>query len=85
MLEPVRPDVRKRRVHQRSYSNWRWHLDEVLVWINGETHYIWRAVDHEGEMLEVFATKWWDYKTALTFINRAMKRVLPEECELVSV
>jgi hypothetical protein len=36
-------------------------------------------------MLEVFSTKWWDYKTALTFINRAMKRVLPEECELVSV
>jgi transposase-like protein len=25
------------------------------VWINGETYYLWRAVDHEGEVLEVFA------------------------------
>jgi putative transposase len=29
--------IRKRRVRQRSYSNWRWHLDEVFVKINGET------------------------------------------------
>ena len=42
--------------HPRSYSNWRWHLDEVFVKINGETHYLWRAVDHEGEVLESFVT-----------------------------
>jgi putative transposase len=67
-------EIRKRRVHNRSYSNWRWHLDEVFVRINGETHYLWRAVDHEGEVLEVFATKRRDRKAALTFIKRAMKR-----------
>ena len=44
-------EIRKRRVHHRSYSPWRWHLDEVFVRINGETHYLWRAVDHEGEAL----------------------------------
>ena len=49
--------IRKRRIHHRSFSQWRWHLDEVFVRINGETHYLWRAVDHEGEVLEVFATK----------------------------
>ncbi len=43
--------IRKRRVDQRYYSTWRWHLDEVFVRINGETHYLWRAVDHEGEVL----------------------------------
>lgn len=46
-------EIRKRRVHHGWYSNWRWHLDEVFVKINGETHYLWRAVDHEGEVLEV--------------------------------
>ena len=46
-------EIRKRRVHPGWYSNWRWHLDEVFVKINGETHYLWRAVDHEGELLEV--------------------------------
>ena len=50
-------EIRKRRVHHRSYSCWRWHLDEVFVRINGKTHYLWRGVDHEGEVLEVFATK----------------------------
>ena len=67
-------EIRKRRVHHRSYSNWRWHLDEVFVRINGVTHYLWRAVDHEGEVLEVFATKRRDRKAALRFLKRAMKR-----------
>ena len=50
-------EIRKRCVHQRSYSNWKWSLDEVFVKINGETYYLWRAVNHEGEVLEEFATK----------------------------
>ena len=68
-------EIRKRRIQQhRSYSQWRWHLDEVFVRINGETHYLWRAVDHEGEVLEVFATKRRDRKAALKFLKRTMKR-----------
>jgi putative transposase len=67
-------EIRKRRVHHASYSLWRWHLDEVFVKINGQTHYLWRAVDHEGEVLEVFATKSRDRKAALKFLKRAMKR-----------
>jgi len=67
-------EIRKRRIHHRSYSCWRWHLDEVFVRINGETHYLWRAVDHEGEVLEVFATKRRDRRAALKFLKRAMKR-----------
>ena len=42
--------------------------------INGGTHYLWRAVGHEGEVLEVFATKHRDRKSALKFLKRAMKR-----------
>ena len=41
---------------------------------HGEVHYLWRAVDHEGEVLEVFATKRRDRRAALTFLKRAMKR-----------
>jgi len=67
--------IRKRRICQyRGYRQWRWHLDEVFVKINGETHYLWRAVDHEGEVLEVFATKRRDRKAALKFLKRTMKR-----------
>ena len=55
-------------------TQWRWHLDEVFVRINGETFYLWRAVDHEGEVLEAFVTKRRDCKAALRFLRKAMKR-----------
>ncbi len=67
-------EIWKRRVHHGFYSQWRWHLDEVFVRINGETHYLWRGVDHEGEALEVLATKRRDRRAALRFLRRAMKR-----------
>ncbi len=68
-------EIRKRRVQQhRSFSRWRWHLDEVFVRINGETHYLWRAVDHEGEVLEAYVTKKRDSKAALKFLRKTMKR-----------
>ena len=54
--------------------NWQWHLDEVFVKINGETHYLWRAIDHKGEVLESYVTKRLDRKAALKFVRKAMKR-----------
>ena len=67
-------EIRKRFVRNHSYSTWRWHLDEVFVKINGERDYLWCAVDHEGEVLEVFAAKRRDRKAALGLLKRALKR-----------
>ena len=67
-------EIRKRRVQSHAYSNWRWHLDEVFVKINGETHYLWRAVDHEGEVLESFVTKRRNRTAALRFHKKLMKQ-----------
>ncbi|MCF1709457.1 IS6 family transposase [Tabrizicola sp. J26] len=68
-------EVRRRRVDRmRPCRQWRWHLDEMFVKINGETHYLWRAVDHEGEVLESYVTKSRDRRAALSFLKRAMKR-----------
>lgn len=68
-------EIRRKRVRRmRAFSNWQWHLDEVLVKINGETHYLWRAVDHEGEELESHVTKRRDRKAALKFLRKSMKR-----------
>ena len=58
-------EIKKRRIHHRSYSRWHWHLDEVFVRINGDPHYLWRAVDHEGDVLEVFASKRRNRRAAL--------------------
>jgi putative transposase len=65
---------RKRAQGMRQHTQWRWHLDEVYVKINGQMHYLWRAVDHEGEVLEVLATKERDKAAALKFMKRAMRR-----------
>ncbi len=58
----------------RISTQWRWHMDEVFVQINGETHYLWRAVDHEGEVLEAYVTKRRDRTAALRFLRKTMKR-----------
>ena len=60
--------------YMRHITQWQWHLDEVFVKINGETHYLWRAVDHEGEVLESYVTKTRDKTAALRFLKKAMKR-----------
>ena len=57
--------IKKRRAGGMQSSNWKWHLDEVFVKINGERHYLWRAVDHEGEVLESYVTKKRDKKAAI--------------------
>ena len=68
-------EIRRRRVnHMRGYRHWRWHLDEMYVKLNGEMVYLWRAVDHEGEVLESYITKTRDKQAALTFIKKALKR-----------
>jgi len=68
-------EIRKRRIGGMKSSRWRWHLDEVFVKINGERHYLWRAVDHEGEVLESFVTKTRDRKAALKFLKKTMKKL----------
>jgi len=68
-------EIRKKRsAGMRQVTQWRWHLDEVYVKINGEMHYLWRAVDHEGEVLEAIATKERDKRTAYKLMSKLMKR-----------
>jgi putative transposase len=68
-------EIRKRRSQSmRCHSNWKWHLDEMFVKINGERYFLWRAVDHEGEVLESYVTKTRDKKAALKFLKKSMRR-----------
>ena len=65
---------RQRANYMRQVTQWQWHLDEIFVKIRGETHYLWRAIDHEGEVLESFVTKKRNQAAALKFLRKAMKR-----------
>ena len=53
--------IKKRRAGGMQSSNWKWH-------------YLWRAVDHEGEVLESYVTKKRDKTAALKFMKKAMRR-----------
>ena len=67
-------DIKRQRINRMcGFRQWRWHLDEMFVKINGETHYLWRAVDHEGEILESYVTKKRDKSAALKFLKKALK------------
>jgi putative transposase len=58
----------------RGFRHWKWHVDEMYVKINGEMHYLWRAVDHEGEVLESYVTEKRNKSAAVRFLKRALKR-----------
>ena len=68
-------EIRKKRVaRMHDYPQWRWHLDEVFVEVNGKLCYLWRAVDHEGELLESVVTAKRDKAAAVKFLRRIMKK-----------
>jgi len=73
-------EIRRNRVQaMRAFRHRRWHLDELFVKINGVKHYLWRAVDQEGEVLESFVTSKHDKAAALKFLRKALKRHGPVE------
>ena len=67
-------EIKKRRGERlRAWPGRCWRLDEMVVKIGGEQHYLWRAIDDEGEVLEAYAAKTRDRKAALKFLRKALK------------
>jgi putative transposase len=73
-------EIRKRRAaDMRGFPHWRWPLDEVFVKVNGKFRYLWRAVDHEGEVLEAVLTAKRDKAAALKLLKRLVKKIWPTD------
>jgi transposase-like protein len=67
--------VYARRIRQRRpRPSDHWHVDEVFIRISGKVHYLWRAFDHEGEVLDVLVQSRRDKKAALKLLRRLLKR-----------
>ena len=73
---------RLRRKHQ-GYSGTSF-IDEVFVKIQGNQHYLWRAVDQDGEVIDVFLRKRRDGKAAKRFFKRLIKRHQGEPRKIVT-
>ncbi|GBQ38197.1 hypothetical protein AA11237_1729 [Acidocella aminolytica 101 = DSM 11237] len=55
-------DMQRQRVlRMRSFRQWKRHLGEMHVKLNGEMLYLWRVVDYEGEIFESYVTKTRDF------------------------
>jgi len=52
----------------------RWFLDEVFLTINGRLHYLWRAVDQDGEVIDILVQKRKDKRAALIFFKKLLKK-----------
>ncbi len=65
---------RQRISRMRGFRQWNWHLDEMYVRINDKMVYLWRTVDHAGELRESSVTSIREEGADLRFVIRALKR-----------
>lgn len=61
------PLIARRLRKRRPVPSPRWHLDEMVCWIGGRRMYLWRAVDDEGEVLDLVVQRRRDNEAALNF------------------
>jgi len=59
--------------HRRARPGDTWHLDEVFVSINGVQHYLWRAVDQDGNVLDILVQPRRDKRAAVRFLRKLLK------------
>src|SRR6516225_10472846 len=67
------PAIARRLRRRRSRPSDRWHLDEMVVRIAGKRMYLWRAVDHEGEMLDMLVQRRRDSRAALRLMRKLLR------------
>ena len=72
MVPQVRADLRQRPASPAAPRGDKWHLDEVFIKIGGKTHYLWRAVDQHGNVLDILVTSRRDAKAATRFFRKLL-------------
>ena len=60
---------------RRGQAGDKWHIDEVFIKINGRTHYLWRAVDQDGMVLDILVTKRRNKEAAKRFFCKLLKEL----------
>jgi len=68
------PVIARRLRWRRPQPGDRWHLDEMVVRIAGKRMYLWRAVDHEGEVLDMLVQRRRDSRAALRLMRKLLKK-----------
>jgi transposase-like protein len=66
--------VAQRLRRRRPRPSDRWHLDEMVVRIGGRRMYLWRAVDHEGEILDMLVQRRRNKRAALRLLRKLLRK-----------
>jgi transposase-like protein len=75
MMPQVRPDLCQRLTTEISEPGDKWYLDVVFLEINGSIHYLWRAVDQDGVVLDIMVQSRRDKRAAKKFFRKLLKRL----------
>jgi putative transposase len=67
------PEYARTLKHRQGRLGDTWHLDELFVNIRGQQHYLWRAVDQDGDVIDILLQPRRDRRTAERFFRRLMK------------
>src|SRR5947208_10475467 len=68
------PVIARRLRQRRPRPSDRWHLDEMVVRIAGKRMYLWRAVDHEGEVLDMLVQSRRDSRAAMRLMRKLLRK-----------
>ena len=68
------PVIARRLRRRRPRPGDRWHLDEMVIRIAGRRMYLWRAVDHEGEILDMLVQRRRNCRAALRLMRKLLKK-----------
>ena len=72
-MSEIRPGFAETLRNRRPRPGDRWHLDEVFIRVQGELHYLWRAVDQNGTVLDILIQSRRNAKAAKRFFKRMLK------------
>ena len=78
------PDYARRLKRRQGRLGDTWYLDEVFVTINGQRQYLWRAVDQDGDVIDILVQPRRDGQAARRFFRRLVKSQRQEPCRLVT-
>jgi transposase-like protein len=78
------PLIARRLKRRRPAPTPRWHLDEMVCWIGGRRMYLWRAVDDEGEVLDLVVQRGRDTEAALKLLKRLLHNQPVEPARIIT-
>ena len=78
------PDYARKLKRREGRLGDHWHLDEMFIRINGQQQYLWRAVDQDGDVIDILVKRHRDQRAAERFLRRLLRRQGAEPLRIIT-